>query len=142
MRICVIDGHGGRLGSRLVAGLLSDLAASHLVIGLGTNPVAAWAMKAAGAGEIGAGKRAILATLPTVDIILTSLSVVIPNTMGDEVTPPTVIQAILGSRAKKVLLPINRAQVEVIGTEEYKLEHLIARSIHRVKSLMDAGSRA
>ena len=141
MRICVIDGHGGRLGSRLVAGLLSDLAASHLVIGLGTNPVAASAMKAAGAGEIGAGKRAILATLPTVDVILTSLSVVIPNTMADEVTP-TVIHAILGSRAKKVLLPINRAQVEVIGTEEYKLEHLIARSIHRVKSLMDASSRA
>src|SRR5215831_19507803 len=140
MRICVIDGRGGGLGSRLVAGLQADLADYHQVIGLGTN-LAAAAMKAAGAAEIGAGRRAILATLPTVDVILTSLSVLVPSPMPGEVTP-AVIRAILGSRAKKVLLPINRAQVEVIGTEEYKLEHLIARSIHRVKSLLDAGSIA
>jgi len=139
MRICVIDGRGGGLGSRLVAGLQADLADYHQVIGLGTNLVAAAAMKAAGAAETGAGRRAILATLPTVDVILTSLSVLVPSPMPGEVTP-AVIRAILGSRAKKVLLPINRAQVEVIGTEEYKLEHLIARSIHRVKSLLDAGS--
>src|SRR5215467_9752285 len=101
MRICVIDGHGGGLGGRLVAGLQAHLADSHQLIGLGTNPVAASAMKAAGAGEIGTGKRAILATLPTVDVIRTSLSVVVPSTMADEVTP-AMIRAILGSRAKKV----------------------------------------
>ncbi len=127
------------MGSRLVAALHGALGDSHQVIGLGTNSVAASAMKAAGAAEVGTGRRAIVEMLPAVDVILTSLSVVVPSPMSADVTPDT-IRAIMGARAKKVLLPINRAHVEVIGTEEFKLEHLIARSIHRVKSLLDAGS--
>ncbi|HEU4685510.1 MAG TPA: DUF3842 family protein [Nitrospira sp.] len=141
MRVCVIDGRGGGLGSRLVAALHADLADSHQVIGLGTNAVAASAMREAGAAEIGAGSRAMLEILPTVDVILTSLSLLVPTTMPGEVTPG-MIRAIIGSRAKKVLLPINRAHVEVVGTETLKLEHLILRSIDRVKALLDAGSIA
>ena len=62
MRVCVIDGRGGGIGSRLVAGLLSELGQAHNIVALGTNIVAAEAMKQAGATQVGVGPRAIADT--------------------------------------------------------------------------------
>ena len=53
-------------------------------------------------------------TLPTVDVIVTSLNLVLPGAMLGEVTPE-IVHAILGARATKVLLPLNRARVEIVG---------------------------
>ena len=114
MRVCVIDGRGGGLGSRLVAGLQSELGQAHHIVALGTNNVAAAAMKQAGASQVGVGPRAIVGTLPSVDVIVASLNLVLPGAMLGEVTPE-IVQAILGARATKVLLPLNRAHVEIVG---------------------------
>jgi Domain of unknown function (DUF3842) len=134
MRVCVIDGRGGGLGSRLVAGLQSELSQSHSIVALGTNTVAAAAMKRAGATQVGVGPRAIADTLPTVDVIVTSLNFVLSGAMLGEVTPE-IVHAILGARATKVLLPINRARVEIVGAGTGTLEALIAQSLSRVRSL-------
>ncbi|MDZ4854383.1 MAG: DUF3842 family protein [Nitrospirota bacterium] len=107
MRVCVIDGRGGGLGSRLVAGLRLELGQAHHIVALGTNTVAAAAMKQAGATRVGVGPYAITDTLPTVDVIVASLNFVLPGAMLGEVTPE-IVHAILGARATKVLLPINR----------------------------------
>jgi hypothetical protein len=122
----------------LVAGLQARLGEAHQIIGLGTTPAAAAAMKAAGAAQVSAGGQAIVETVPTADVIVLSLNLVLASdTVGDAM--PAMVRAILSARAKKVLLPVNRARVEVIGTEEYKLDHLIARSIRRVERLLSAG---
>ncbi len=129
MRVCIIDGQGGGLGSRLVAGLRSELGQAHHIVALGTNTVAAAAMKRAGAKQVGVGPRAIAETLPTVDAIVTSLNFVLLGAMLGEVTPE-IVRAILGARAKKVLLPLNRARVEIVGAGAYTLEALITQSLH------------
>ena len=49
MRVCVIDGRGGGLGSRLVSGLRDTLHLDCQILALGTNLAAAAAMKEAGA---------------------------------------------------------------------------------------------
>ena len=134
MRVCVIDGRGGRLGSRLVAGLRSELGQAHNIVALGTNRVAAAAMKRAGATQVGVGPRAIADTLPTADVIVTSLNLVLPGAMLGEVTPK-IVHAILGARATKVLLPLNRARVEIVGAGAHTLEALITESLSRVRSL-------
>jgi hypothetical protein len=133
--VCVIDGRGGGLGSRLVAGLQSELGQSHSIVALGTNAVAAAAMRKAGATQVGVGPRAIADTLPTVDVIVTSLNFVLSGAMLGEVTPE-IVHAILGARATKVLLPLNRARVEIVGAETGTLEALIAQSLSRVRSLI------
>ncbi len=46
------------------------------LVALGTNTVAAAAMKQAGATQVGVGPRAIADTVPTVDVIVTSLNFV------------------------------------------------------------------
>jgi hypothetical protein len=135
MRVCVIDGRGGGLGRRLIAGLQAQLGTQHKIVALATNAVAAEAMKQAGVFSIGVGGRAIAQTVPTVDVIVTSLNLVLPGSMLGEVTP-NIVRAILTARAKKVLLPVNRAFVEVVGTENQTLEALIARSLTRVTSLV------
>ena len=137
MRVCVIDGRGGGLGSRLVAGLQSELGLAQTIVALGTNNVAAAAMKRAGATQVGVGPRAIADTLPTVDVILASLNLVLPGAMLGEVTPE-IVQAILGARATKVLLPLNRARVEIVGAGAYTLEALITQSLSRVRSLVSS----
>jgi len=135
MRVCVIDGRGGGLGSRLVAGLQAELGPTHNIVALGTNTVAAAAMKQAGAMQVGVGARAIADTLPTVDVIVSSLNVVLPGAMLGEVTSE-IARAILGARATKVLLPLNRARVEIVGSRAYTLEALITQSLSRVRSLV------
>jgi hypothetical protein len=135
MRVCVIDGRGGGLGRRLVAGLHRELQGSHRIVGLATNVAAAEAMKQAGAHSVAVGSRAIADTLPTVDVIVASLNLLLPGSMLGEVTPD-IVNAVVAARAKKVLLPVNRALVEVVGTEDHTLEALIARSLSRVTSLV------
>jgi hypothetical protein len=135
MRVCVIDGRGGGLGRRLVAGLQNTFGGSHNIVALGTNAAAGKAMKQAGADSVGIGTRAIAETVPTVDVIVASLNLLLPGSMLGEVTPD-IAHAILNARAKKVLLPVNRAFVEVVGTEDQTLEALITRSLSRVSSLV------
>ena len=137
MRVCVIDGRGGGLGSRLVTGLQSELGQGHHIVAVGTNTVAAAAMKQAGAMQVGVGSRAMADMLPTVDVIITSLNLVLPGAMLGEVTPE-IAQAILGARATKVLLPLNRARVEIVGAGPCTLEMLIAQSVSRVRSLVSS----
>jgi hypothetical protein len=137
MRVCVIDGRGGGLGSRLVTGLQSELGQGHHIVALGTNRAAAAAMKQAGATQVGVGSRAMADMLPTVDVIITSLNLVLPGAMLGEVTPE-IVHAILGARATKVLLPLNRARVEIVGTKACPLETLITQSLSRVRSLVSS----
>lgn len=57
--------------------------------------------------------------------------------MLGEVTPE-IVHAILGARATKVLLPLNRARVEIVGSRAYPLEALITQSLLRVRSLVSS----
>jgi len=135
MRVCVIDGHGGGLGSRLVRELRADLSPGHELIGLGMTQAAAAAMGEAGAARICIGPEAITETVRTADVILAPLNVLFPDRDQREVTA-TMVQTILEARCRKILLPLNRFRVEVAGTESHKLEHLIATSLSRVRTLL------
>lgn len=135
MRVCVIDGRGGGLGCRLVIGLQATLGPDCQIVALGTNEAAAEAMRHAGAEQAAAGPQAISNTIPTVDVIVASLNMVLPGAMLGEVTPE-IVKAILAAKAKKVLLPLNRAQVEIVGSEDRTLDMLIARSLSRVRALV------
>jgi hypothetical protein len=92
-------------------------------------------MKQAGAMQVGVGSRVITDTLPSVDVIVTSLNLVLSGALLGEVTPE-IVHAILGARATKVLLPLNRARVEIVGAGDCTLEALITQSLSRVRSLV------
>ena len=55
---------------------------------------------------------------------------------------PGLAGAILDAPGGKLLLPLNRAQVEVMGAEALTLKHLIGRAIGRVQALLASSASA
>ncbi|MCW5798841.1 MAG: hypothetical protein LZF60_310034 [Nitrospira sp.] len=135
MTICVVDGRGGGLGSRMVEGLRGIVADGHAVIGVGLNRVSAEAMARAGATAIETAPQAIHHRLHAADMIVGSLSLLMPGSMFGEVTPG-LVQTLLESQAKKVLLPVNKRKVEVVGAEGRTLDALIDHAVQRIAFLL------
>jgi hypothetical protein len=98
-------------------------------------------MNQAGATQVGVGARGFGDTLPSVHVIVTSFNLVLPGAMLGEVTPE-IVHAILGARATKVLLPLNRARVEIVGARALTLDALITQSLSRVRSLVSSAQPA
>jgi hypothetical protein len=141
VRVCVIDGRGGGLGSRLVSGLRETLNLDCRIMALGTNRIAAEAMRDAGAEQVESGIEAIARIVPTADVIVASLNMVLPGAMLGEVTQE-IARTILEAKAKKVLLPLNRVRVEIVGTEGRTMDTLIDECLSRVRVAVQATCRA
>jgi NAD(P)-dependent dehydrogenase (short-subunit alcohol dehydrogenase family) len=139
MRICVIDGRGGGIGSRLIERLVTVVGDGHEIVALGTNQAAAEMMTKSGARHVAIGEWAILRTIQEADLILGSLSVVLAGSFLGEVTPD-MVTAILQTRARKLLLPLNRVGVEVIGANSHTLDPLIDQTVRRVESILGSAA--
>ena len=123
MMVCVVDGRGGGLGSRVVEGLREMATEGHAVIGLGLNRVSAQAMKRAGATSIESAPQMIHRRLDGADLIVGSLSLLMPGAMLGRSDARSCASG-AGVPSEKVLLPINRRKVEVVGTEGRTLDAL------------------
>ena len=121
MRISVIDGRGGGLGGRLIERLLAVVDERHEVVALGTNQAAADAMSKAGARHVGIGEWAILRAVAEADVILGSLSVVLAGSFLG--VTQDMAAAILEGPARKLLLPVNRRGIEVMGQNHRRSIH-------------------
>ena len=141
MLVCVIDGRGGGLGKRLISGLRDHVDAEHEIVGLGTNEAATKAMRRAGATRSGTGEQVIKQTVPTADVILASLNLVLPGAMLGEVTPD-IACAILNAPGHKLLLPITSAHVEVVRAEALTLATVIGYAMQRVRVLLKSSALA
>jgi len=141
MRVCVIDGRGGGLGSRLVSRLRETLSLDCQILAVGTNFAAAEAMREAGAEQVASGVEAIFKLVPTADVIVASLNMVLPGSMLGEVTPG-IVRTILEAKAKKVLLPLNRVSVEIVGTEGRTMDALIDECLSRVRVAVETPCQA
>ncbi len=127
-RLCVIDGQGGGIGAALIKRLKEVYHEEHEVIALGTNAVATSQMMKARANRGASGENAIVRTVPTVDVILGPLSIVLANSMMGEVTP-RMAEAISSSPAPKLLLPLTQERVEIAGLVPEPLPHLVDKIV-------------
>ena len=133
MRIAVIDGQGGGIGKAIVEKLRRELPEDIEIIALGTNSLATSFMIKAGANEGATGENAILCNVRKVDVILGAIGIIAANSMLGELTPP-MAEAIAESPAKKVLLPLNRCNIEIVGTDKSEpMPHLIDKAVQAVK---------
>jgi Domain of unknown function (DUF3842) len=135
IRIAVIDGQGGGVGSLVVRRLRVEFTDTVEIIALGTNAAATSAMMKARADKGATGENAIAWNAGRVDIIIGALSVVLSHAMLGEVTPP-MAEAVSSSKARKILLPINRESVEVAGVVKEPLPHMIENMIEMVKAIV------
>ncbi|MBM4275687.1 MAG: DUF3842 family protein [Deltaproteobacteria bacterium] len=137
MRIGVIDGQGGGIGAAIIKRLKEVYQEDHEVIALGTNAVATAQMLKARANRGASGENAIVRTVPTLDVILGCLSIVLANAMMGEVTP-RIAEAIASATAPKILLPLTQERVEIVGLSPEPLPHLVEKIVsQRLKELIN-----
>jgi hypothetical protein len=123
-RICVIDGQGGGIGSAVIKKLKEVFEETIEIIALGTNAIATSQMLKARANRGATGENAIVRTVENVDVIIGPLSIVLAHAMMGEVTPG-IAEAIAGSSAKKILIPLFQENVEIAGLSPIPLPRLI-----------------
>lgn len=123
-RICVIDGQGGGIGSAVIKKLKDLFGETVEIIALGTNAIATAQMLKAKANRGASGENAIIQTTGKVDIIIGTVGIVVANAMMGEVTPK-IAEAVAGSPAKKLLIPLTQENIEIIGLPPAPLPHLI-----------------
>lgn len=132
LKIAVVDGQGGGIGSLIVKRLRDEFGDSIEILALGTNAAATSAMMKSRANKGATGENAIVWNSNRVDMIIGPMSIVLPNAMLGELTPK-MAEAIVSSDARKILLPLNQEGVDVIGVEKEPLPHLIEKLIEKIK---------
>lgn len=127
-RICVIDGQGGGIGSTVIKKLKDFFGETVEIIALGTNAIATAQMLKAKANRGASGENAIVQTAGKVDVIIGTIAIIMAHSMMGEVTPK-MAEAVAGSPAKKLLIPLSQENIEVVGISSVPLPHLIKNLI-------------
>lgn len=140
MKIAVVDGQGGGIGKLIVEKLRNVFENEIVILALGTNAFATSLMLKAGANEGASGENAILFNTSKVDIIIGTIGIVCANSMLGELTP-IMAKSISESPAVKVLIPLNRCNIQVAGTKAEPLPYYIDDAINMVREILMSENR-
>ncbi|MEG1311128.1 MAG: DUF3842 family protein [Romboutsia sp.] len=132
MIIAVIDGMGGGIGSQIVSALRDELPTYIDIYALGTNSIATSSMMKAHANKGATGENAIVTSVKKVNIVISPISIVMPNSMMGEVTCK-ISEAVVDCEALKILLPIMPENIELVGLENKPLALLVKDAIKVIK---------
>lgn len=132
MRIAVIDGQGGGMGKVIIDKIRKEFREQVDILALGTNALATAAMLKAGANEGATGENAIMHNCKDIEYIVGSLSIIMANSMLGELTPK-MAEVITSSKARKLLIPIYRGNVDIIGLKTEPLPHLVDSLLLEIK---------
>jgi len=132
MRIGVVDGQGGGIGKAIVEKIKASELSNIEILALGTNAVATGQMMKAGADEGATGENAIVHNMDHVDMVVGVIAILSANSMLGELSP-AMAEAIGSSKAYKVLLPINRCGIHVVGVAESNLGRYIDDAVMMIR---------
>ena len=134
MKIAVVDGQGGGIGSAVIKRLREEFGESVQIIALGTNSIATAQMIKARANKGATGENAIIQTASKMDVIVGPIGIVLAQAMMGEVSP-AIAQAIAECPALKLLIPLSQENVEIMGFVSEPLPHLVDKVIRRLKEV-------
>jgi hypothetical protein len=80
------------------------------------------------------GENAIAFSIKEADVIMGSLSIVVPNSMMGEVSP-AIAAAVAAARGRKVLLPISNPPLDLLGMNKKPLQALIKDAVELVRDI-------
>lgn len=124
MKVAVVDGQGGGIGKLITEKLRKEFGEKIEIFVFGTNALATSAMLKAGANQGATGENAIVQNMSGMDIIVGTIGIVVAHSMLGEMTL-LMVEAIGKSKARKLLLPINRCGITVVGTGNEPLPYLV-----------------
>lgn len=136
MIVAVIDGMGGSIGHQIILELRQKLPESTEIIALGANAIATGNMMKARANRGATGENAVRVCIGEADIIMGSISVLVPNSMMGEMTPG-MATAIASAQGRKILLPLTHPRIEIMGTADTPLPKLIEQAVELVVEIYE-----
>lgn len=136
MKIAVIDGMGGGIGSQAVERLRSLNNNDIEIIALGTNSQATSNMLKSGAHEGATGENAISWMCQKVDIIIGPLAIIAANSMMGEISPK-MSEAISSSPARKLLLPVSKCNIDVVGLENLHFKTIFNELTIKINKILE-----
>lgn len=134
MKITIIDGQGGRIGRAIVERLKSAHPEQELYA-IGTNSLATASMLKAGADYGATGENPCIVNAQDSDIIIGPIGIVLANALLGEITP-AIASAVGGSKAFKILIPMNRCNHYITGLNDAGLSEHIKMVCEKVDALL------
>ena len=129
MKIMIIDGQGGRMGSLLTEKTKTAAIPGAQIYAIGTNSIATAAMLKAGADYGATGENPVLVNSRDADYIIGPLGIMAADSLLGEVTPAMAV-AVGQSSAMKILLPVNKCNHHVVGvSSEYSMSELAEQAV-------------
>lgn len=130
MKILVIDGQGGRMGAALTEQIKKVLPEAEL-IAIGTNSTATAAMLRAGAEAAATGENPVVVNSLWADVIVGPIGIISANSLLGEITPK-MAAAVSESHAKKILIPISRCSVSIVGVQDRTLTEYVREAVQLI----------
>lgn len=124
MNILVIDGMGGGIGKAVIEHLRNEHRDA-VIAAAGTNSLATAAMLKAGADYGATGENAIAYNCAKADIIIGVVGIIIINSMHGEISP-RIVEAVSASSAHKLLIPIDKCNLTVLGVADKPMQSYIS----------------
>ena len=134
MKVVIIDGQGGSLGKALV----ETIRRSHPeleILAIGTNSMAASAMLRSGASAIATGENPVVVAARDAEIIIGPLGLIAADSLHGEITP-IMASAVSQSKAHKILIPISKCNISIVGKQELPLGEMISLVVEELDSLL------
>ena len=129
MKIMIIDGQGGRMGSLLTEKTKNVAIPGAQIYAIGTNSIATAAMLKAGADYGATGENPVLVNSRDADYIIGPLGIMAADSLLGEVTPAMAV-AVGQSSAMKILLPVNKCNHHVVGvSSEYSMSEMAEQAV-------------
>ena len=128
MVIMIIDGQGGGVGKAVIEKLKPILPQEHQLVAVGTNSIATANMMKAGAVNVATGENAVKYNAQRADIIIGSVGIISANAMFGELSPE-MANAISESEAMKILIPLKRCGLYVVGVNTDSMPKMIDEAI-------------
>jgi len=137
-KIVVIDGQGGKLGRLIIEQLKASALAGHFEItAVGTNSIATATMLKAGADNGATGENPVVVNCKNADIVVGPIGIVATDALHGEVTA-AMAMAIGACRAHKILVPVSRCRITVVGVAPVPAAELVNITVKEVLKLIGA----
>jgi len=135
MKILVIDGQGGKLGRQLAESIMEKYPSAEICV-VGANTIATAAMMKSGAQNAATGQNAVRVCAAEADVIIGPIGIVIADSMMGEITPMMAL-AVARSRAKKILIPMNKCNNLIAGVTNMPMSALISDALKKLDALIE-----
>ena len=123
MNILIIDGMGGGIGKSIIEYIKNEIPDAVLTAA-GTNSIATSTMLKAGADYGATGENAVVFNCTKADFIIGVTGIVFANAMHGEISPK-MAEAVSSSPAHKILLPLDKCNVTILGVDNKPIQSYI-----------------